>query len=145
MGRSSLIGLLIRPCVLMLRSYPVDIFPPTDFHTSTYFADPTTGKEYIFIIGGLGYPVQSSRDRTDIYGLDLSDFSINRLKASGTGPPGGTYKHKAKLINKDENPAIRITTGEDTESSKATLEGKELGMTNKSTVFILRIRDMRWI
>ena len=126
-------------------SYPVEIFPPTDFHTSTFFADPRTGKEYIFIIGGLGYADQPSRDRTDIYRLDLSDFNINRLKASGTGPPGGTCKHEAELVNEHEDPAIRITTGEDEKSSTATLEGKELETPKESKVFTLRIRGMKWI
>lgn len=126
-------------------SYPVDIFPPTDFHTSTFFADPTTGREYIFIIGGLGYADQPSRERTDLYRLDLSDFSIHRLKVSGRGPPGGTCKHEAELVNELEDPAIRITAGEDEQSSTATLEGKELGTAKESNVFTLRIRDMRWI
>ena len=129
----------------MPRSYPLDIFPPTDFHTSTLFADPTTGKEYIFIVGGLGYRDQSSRDRTDIYRLDLSDFSINRLKAFGTGPPEGTFRHTAELINEHEDLAIRITTEEGEESSTATLEGNGLGTTKESKAFKLRIRDMRWI
>ena len=129
----------------MQRSYPVDVFPPTDFHTSTFFADPTTGKEHVFIIGGLGYPDQSSRDRTDIYRLDLSDFSINRLEASGTGPRGGTFGHTAELINEHEDLAIRITTEEGQESSAATIEGNGLGTTKESKVFTLRIREMRWI
>ena len=140
-----MIGLLIRLPTLMPRSYPLDIFSPTDFHTSTLVADPTTGKEYIFIIGGLGYRDQSSRNRTDIYRLDLRNFSINRLKASGTGPPGGTFRHTAELINEQEHLAIRITTEEGEESSTATLEGNEPGTTKESKVFNLRIRDMRWI
>ena len=129
----------------MPRSYPVDIFPPTDFHTSTFFADRTTGKEYIFIIGGLGYADQPSRDRTDIFRLDLSNFSIHRLKVSGRSPPGGSCKHKAEFVNELEDPAIRITAGENEQSSTATLKGKELGTGKESNVFTLRIRDMRWI
>ena len=113
--------------------YPLDVFPPTDFHTSTYFADPTTGKEFIFIIGGLGYTGQASRDRTDIYRLDLSDFSIHREEASGAGPAGGTKEHKAELLNELERPAIKITTKEVREyvvkkrgnESTTTQEGKK--------------------
>ena len=140
-----MVGLPIRLPIFMPRSYPPDIFPPTDFHISTLFVDPTTGKEYIFIIGGLGYRDQSSRDRTDIYRLDLSDFSINRSKASGTGPPGGTFRHAAELINEHEDLAIRITIEEGEESSTATLEGNGLGTTKESQDFTLRIRDLRWI
>ena len=106
--------------------YPVDVFPPTDFHTSTYFADPTTGKESILIIGGIGYPGQASRNRTEIHRLDLSDFSIHRLETSGASPAGGTSGHKAALIDEHGQPAIRITMEE-------------------SKVFTLRIHDMKWI
>ena len=106
--------------------YPVDIFPPTDFHTSTFYADPTTGKESIFIIGGLGNVGQASRERTDVYRLDLSDFSICRQGTSGAGPTGGTCRHRAELVDEHGQAVIRVTTE----------EGK---------VFALRIHDMRWI
>lgn len=73
-------------------SYPVDIFPPTDFHTSTYFADPRTGKESMSIIGGLGYTGQASRDQTDVYQLDLTDFSIQRLGLIRLRPPNPGFQ-----------------------------------------------------
>ena len=98
--------------MFMMGRYPVDVFPPTDFHTSTYHADSTTGRESIFIIGGLGYPGQASRDRTEVYRLDLTDFSIQRLETAGAGPTGQTSNHKAELLDKIEQPAIRITTEE---------------------------------
>jgi hypothetical protein len=41
---------------ITIYDYPLDVFPTTDFHTATYFRDPTSGKEYIFIVGGIGYP-----------------------------------------------------------------------------------------
>lgn len=109
-----------------LDRYPVEIFPPTDFHTSTYFVDPTTGKESIIIVGGLGYTGQASRSQTDVYQLDLTDFSIQRLNTSGGGPTGGTSKHEAELIGGEGQAAIKIMTAE-------------------SKVFTLRIHDMRWI
>ena len=90
----------------------MDIFPPTDFHTSTYFADPATGKEWLIIIGGLGYGGQASREQTDVYQLDLTDFSIQRLHTSGIGPIGGTHHHKAELVGGQGQAAIRITTEE---------------------------------
>ena len=99
--------------MLTTNRYPVDVFPPTDYHTSTYYADSKTGKEMIFIIGGIGYPGQASRDRTDIYKLDLSDFSIRRVETSGIGPLGPTHhynQHKTELLIEDEQPVIRITT-----------------------------------
>ncbi|KAL9135715.1 MAG: hypothetical protein Q9175_003084 [Cornicularia normoerica] len=103
---------LLTPEYIKIYGYPVDIFPPTDFHTSTYFANPTTGKESMIIIGGLGYAGQASRDQTDVYQLDLTDFSIQRLVTSGTSPTGGTSHHKAELIAVQGQAAIKITTQE---------------------------------
>ena len=151
----------------MRSSYPVEAFPPTDFHTSTFYADPMTGKGFIFIIGGLGYAGQASRNRTEIFRLDLSDFSIHKMDAFGAGPNGGTFRHKAELINEDGRPSIRlmteteeseepntIATANDEDSVTAdsdeqprmmTREGEELVTREESKVFTLRIQDMRWI
>ena len=131
--------------ILTTVRYPVDVFPPTDFHTSTYYTDPKTGQESIFIIGGLGYADQASRNRTDVYRLDLSDFSIHRMETSGTGPTRGTRNHKAELLNENERSVIRITTETDKEPSMTTREGKELVTTKESKVFMLHVPDMRWI
>ena len=131
--------------ILTTVRYPVDVFPPTDFHTSTYYADPKTGQKYIFIIGGLGYADQASRNRTDVYRLDLSDFSIHRVETSGAGPTRGTHNHKAELFTENEQPVIRITRKEDESSSMRAREGKELMTKKESKVFTLRIHDTRWI
>ena len=153
--------------------YPVDVFPPTDFHTSTYYADPMTGKEMIFIIGGLGYPGQASRDRTDIYRLDLSDFSIHRVETLGPlGPTHHHTHHKTEFLITNEQPVIRITTkpqeikrpvgmaagkestasaknegtlvaDDDDGSGTTTGDGQKSATTKGSKVFTLRINDMR--
>ena len=157
--------------LLTTDSYPVIVFPPTDFHTSTYYADPLTDREWIFIIGGLGYTL---RNRTDVYKLDLTSFRIQRVETSGTGPVGGTHDHKAKLLIENGQPVIRITTrleeinppagmvtggestasaksegtlvAEDNEESKMTIPGGlKSVMIKRSKVFTLRINDMRWI
>ena len=157
--------------MLTTHSYPVDVFPPTDFHTSTYYADPITDREMIFIIGGFGYKL---RNRTDIYKLDLTNFSIQRVETSGTGPVGGIYDHKAKLLIENGQPVIRITTrteeikplagivageestasaknegtlvADDNEKSEMTIQGGlKLAVIEPSKVFTLRINDMRWI
>jgi hypothetical protein len=102
---------ITKPENITIYGYPVDVFPPTDFHTATYFRDPTSGNEYIFIIGGLGYPHSASRERTDIYRLDLGDFNMQRLETTGTKPPGGTDQHNAQLVHggNSAEPAIRVT------------------------------------
>lgn len=126
--------------------YPVDIFPPTDFHTSTFYADPTTGKESIFIIGGLGYADQVSRDRTDVYRLNLNDFGIHRVATFGAGPMGGTHHHKAELLSEDAQLAIRITRKtEKSTVSSGTPGGEELVMPGENEAFTLRLQDMMWI
>ena len=129
----------------------------------------------IFIIGGLGYANQASRERMDIYKLDLSDFSIHRVATSGTGPIGPVHNHKSELLIENEQPVIRITTkpeknkpstcmaaGEESTASaknegtlpaddnEKTATPTRYGQNPKTTrgrseVFTLRINDMRWI
>ena len=99
--------------------YPTHVFPPTDFHTSTYYADSTTGEETIFIIGGHGYVQQAWRVQTDVYKLDLSDFSIQRVATSGRGPIGPTHHHKAELLIENEQPVIKVTTKAEEKSEEA--------------------------
>jgi hypothetical protein len=81
-----------------------------NIHTSTYFCDPISGQEVIFIIGDLGYRDGASRDRTDVYRLDLSDFSMQRLDTSSAKPPGRI--HGAELVHGpySTEPTIKITT-----------------------------------
>src|ERR1700761_816760 len=99
------------PECITIYGYPLDVFPPTDFHTSTYFVDQKCGDEYIYIVGGLGYTGAASRERTDVYRLDLSDFSIHHLETSGAKPAGGTQRHEAQLIDEEgSEPSIKITT-----------------------------------
>ena len=103
-----------------------------------------TGKESIFIIGGLGYPDQASRDRTLVHQLDLREFSIRQVETCGAGPDGGTHGHKAQLVDQHEQAAIRITktvTPEDVTNK----DEKGVATKEESRVFMLRIHDMKWI
>lgn len=89
--------------------YPVETFPPTDFHTATYYAD--SYGEYIFIIGGLGYRDQASRTATEVYKLHLSDFHIEKMETSGPKTPTtGLCRHTAKLVEKNGEAAIKVST-----------------------------------
>ncbi|KAK4693791.1 hypothetical protein P7C71_g3665, partial [Lecanoromycetidae sp. Uapishka_2] len=118
---------LLTPQCITIYGYPTTVFPPTDHHSSTYYVDSTTGSEYIFIIGGQGYSGAASHERTDVYRLDLSDFSIQRLQTSGACPKGGTCEHNAELLFiGEEQPTIKITTKE-------------------REVFRLRIHDLIWL
>lgn len=124
--------------------YPVGIFPPIDYHTSTFWADPATGKGYIIIIGGAGYDNQASHHQTDVYILDLSHFAIVRLATSGTGPPGGTSIFKAELLDLDGQPAIRITRTVAGSIQLYKTEDRQITMPEGED-FTLRLRDLTWI
>ena len=157
--------------MLTTHRYPLEVFPPTDRHTSTFYRDPMTGKEMIFIIGGLGYPERVILNRTDVYKVDLSDnFKIHRMETSGTGPTGLTYLHRATLLWHDGQSFIRIITMPKTYKlgpnsplpfGIATREfvaemvatdffaqgvgDEESPMTDDQKAFTLRISDMRWV
>ena len=154
--------------------YPLNVFPPTDWHTSTYYKDPWTDKEMIFIIGGIGYPNQISRILTEIHRLDLSDFSIHRVETSGSGPTGPTHLHHAGIFVENGYTVIKIRTtpaevhppdemavGEESTanggndgtlvadynggSGTITRYGQMPVTTKESEFFSLRIRDMTWV
>lgn len=82
--------------------YPIDVFPPTDFHTATLVGDD------IVLIGNLGYPKDRKPDTTQVYRLSTKTWSMSRINASGD-LPGWTHGHDARYL-KDEN-AIVISGG----------------------------------
>lgn len=122
-------------------SYSPSIFPPTDFHTSTYIEDPTTGNSYIIIIGALGYQDATSRHTTEVYQLSLRDFSIARIKTVGEGPVGGTAEHSAELVDSAEG-ALIVITRQDSKLFGEVLREVPDELSGKA--FALRIRDWRW-
>lgn len=99
--------------------YPLDVFPPTDFHTATYVQNKDK-KEFIYIIGGTGCipnharVVQEPQDilkhfeRTRVYRLCLSDFSIQLVETTGHVPWGCTYGHNASLLTVEGRTFIEI-------------------------------------
>lgn len=92
--------------------YPHSVFPPTDYHTATYVKDEGLGREYIYLIGGLGYPGGPHRAATLTYRLDLEDFSMQRVETSGHGPPhlDGTQVDRTATWT---DGSIRFMHGED--------------------------------
>jgi ankyrin repeat protein len=68
--------------------YPRELFPPTDFHTSTL-----VGK-YIYIIGNLGYLGERQCGCTPVLRLDVESLEIERVETSGDNP-GWISEHKA--------------------------------------------------
>lgn len=93
--------------------YPHDVFLPTDFHTATYVKDERGDKEYIYIIGGLGYHRGPHRTATLTHRLDLDDFSMQRMETSGDEPPAleGARKHRTAELGDDGT--IKFMPGQD--------------------------------
>lgn len=60
--------------------YPKDVFPPTDFHTATYFDG------FVFIIGGLGYHGERKLGTTPVYRLNCKTWKIGMVETSGDNP-----------------------------------------------------------
>ena len=68
--------------------YPQDVFPPTDFHTATLV------KNYIYIIGSLGYGDTRIDRETPVYKLNCKSFIIEKVETTGK-KPGWISRHKA--------------------------------------------------
>ena len=72
-------------------AYPAEVFPPTDFHTSTW----VDGR--IIVIGCLGYAAQRCPGETPVYVLDTSSFQMRQLECFGN-MPGWLHEHRAQLV-----------------------------------------------
>ncbi|MGI3185772.1 hypothetical protein [Nioella aestuarii] len=103
-------------------TYPVDDFPPTDFHTATLMED------HILIIGCLGYPKQRQEGVTQVLRLDLRTWRVTPVQTTGDNP-GWIHRHEAELIH-DEI----VVSGGKVEPGYQTFDG----------VHALDPRKMRW-
>lgn len=90
--------------------YPEQVFPPTDFHTSTKVGND------IIIIGGLGYRKDIIEGQTNIYALNLEDFSIRHIPSSGNNP-GWIHEHTTHLD--EENDCLYILGGQQWTNGKS--------------------------
>lgn len=108
--------------------YPESIFPPTDFHTAT-LVDNT-----IIIIGSLGYPEKRMIGQTQVYLLNLEDFTINKVNTSGTSL-GWLYKHTAVLSS--DHQSITIEKG-------MIYQGENLPWAENIDVWQLNLSDWSW-
>ena len=108
---------------VQLYLYPKDIFPPTDFHTSTKIGND------IMIIGALGYREDRIEGHTNMHVLNLDDFSIKSIPSSGDNPGwifehitlwdeedgclyvlGGRKWNNGKLVDNDETYRFTLST-----------------------------------
>jgi hypothetical protein len=70
--------------------YPKDVFPPTDFHSSTLLGDR------IIVIGRLGYMGERHVGKTPVFALDLASYRMTLLPSLGDSP-GWIFGHEAEL------------------------------------------------
>ncbi|KAM7197590.1 hypothetical protein V8F33_005556 [Rhypophila sp. PSN 637] len=92
-----------QPNEISVYGYPANEFLPTDCHTATYYKEPaakqeenettTTGcapmspaKEWIYIIGGTGYPDSNHQKETVTQKLNLHSYRIERVHTTGDVP-----------------------------------------------------------
>lgn len=80
--------------------YPVEAFPPTDFHSASLIG------QAIWIIGGLGYQGSRRSGITPVYKLSLEDFRITKIETSGQ-EPGWISRHTAVV----EGALITVSGG----------------------------------
>jgi ankyrin repeat protein len=106
--------------------YPEQVFPPTDFHTATFFAP------YIYIIGCLGYPAQRRVGETPIFRLHCETWKIERVESTGANP-GWIYDHKARLIG----DKIEVRGGK-------RIAGKDDDPMENARVFVLDLSNFTW-
>lgn len=109
--------------------YPREVFPPTDFHTATYFND------FIYVIGGLGYHGERQFGTTPVYRLNCQTWKIERVETSGDNP-GWIFNHKAQLT---DDTTVRLSGG----TICVEQDGDEEHVDN-TEVFQLSLSTMKW-
>ena len=70
--------------------YPIDIFPPTDFHSATL----VDGQ--LVLLGNLGYPKDRLKGMTQVLILGLDRWQLRPVQTEGVGP-GWIHDHSARL------------------------------------------------
>ena len=80
--------------------YPIDAFPPTDFHSATLRGDQ------IILIGNLGYPDDRNPGTCPILILDTATWLISKQASTGDHP-GWIHRHRAELAEDGESILIR--------------------------------------
>lgn len=109
--------------------YPKEVFPPTDFHTATAVGDE------IIIIGCLGNVAERRPGFTPVYSVDMKNYRISQVIASGTAP-GWISKHAADLSN---DAVINLRGGQIVEL----MDGKQ-NLKRNNELFSLDIKGGIW-
>jgi ankyrin repeat protein len=117
-----------RPGEFRIFGYPKNIFPPTDFHSATYF------EGFIYIIGNLGYHGTRKFGTTPVYRLNCTTWQIEAVESSGEAP-GWIHDHKCILKGQE----LVVTGGK----IAVEIEGEEQHIENNKE-FRLNLSSMTW-
>jgi hypothetical protein len=110
--------------------YPEEAFPQTDFHSAT-----PVGRDWIYIIGNLGYTSDRKAGVTPVYRLSVKDWSIEKVDTSGQCP-GWISRHVAEL----KGGEIWITGG----SVWSKNEEDELALVDNHDTWVLDLETKSW-
>lgn len=105
--------------------YPMDVFPPTDFHTATLVGGD------IVLIGSLGYKDMRRPGEMQVLKLDTRSLSIERIATTGDCP-GWISHHRAEKVG---DSGILVVGGKQQTPD---------GYVDNPDIFELDVRTMRW-
>lgn len=112
-----------------IMGYPENVFPPTDFHTATFF------KGSVYIIGRLGYHGTRKFGTTPVYRLNSRNWKMQPIVTTGD-IPGWIFKHRATL---NGSGSIVVSGGTICDE----INGEEQNIDNESR-FQLDLESMKW-
>jgi ankyrin repeat protein len=118
-----------RSGTFQIMGYPENVFPPTDFHSSTLV------NGIIYIIGRLGYYGTREFGVTPVYRLNCHTWKIEPVETSGANP-GWIYEHKTLF---DGATSLLVSGGLICKE----VDGEEQLVENEER-FRLDLNDMRW-
>ena len=70
--------------------YPIERFPPTDFHSATLLGSQ------ILLIGNLGYEADRRPRETQVLQLDLTNWEVSKVTTQGDNP-GWIHKQRVRI------------------------------------------------
>lgn len=111
--------------------YPKAIFPPTDFHSATL------AKDWIYIIGCLGYPEQRTAEKPPVFRLKVDSWEMEAVKTTGDSPKW-LFEHRARYEPKKN--AILVEGGK----IEVIDENGEPENIDNQTKFVLDLSTFKW-
>jgi hypothetical protein len=110
--------------------YPLEIFPPTDFHSATLVDN------YIYIVGSLGYIQERTPGITPVYRLNCQTLEVEKIETKGSNP-GWISDHTVEFVQ--EKNCLMIQQGKIIK-----LEGNDQVYLDNSETFWLDLSSYTW-